>query len=190
MLKLFLRVTCNLCGFSVSRSQTLRNQAKLVVSEMEAAATMQLQGLANQSEATIASLQRKFDKAQERIEEFQAFVRTLVEELLMSTRTMRLKLEEFKEKQWQEASKTAMKEAQSKACSILNISSSDLENIMDEGTSQKLEEARLRTEQEQAWLAEVESALKRQGTFAVPLLEVLLDLVDERVAVETKFAGS
>lgn len=176
--------------FSVSRSQTLRNQAKLVVSEMEAAATMQLQGLANQSEATIASLQRKFDKAQERIEEFQTFVRTLVEELLMSTRTMRRKLEEFKEKQWQEASKTAMKEAQSKACSILNISSADLENIMDEGASQKLEEARLRTEQEQAWLAEVESALKRQGTFAVPLLEVLLDLVDERVAVEAKFAGS
>lgn len=174
----------------LSRSQTLRNQAKLVISEMEAAATMQLQGLANQSEATIASLQRKFDKAQERIEEFQAFVRTLVEELLMSTRTMRRKLEEFKEKQWQEASKTAMKEAQSKACSILNISSADLENIMDEGASQKLEEARLRTEQEQAWLAEVESALKRQGTFAVPLLEVLLDLVDERVAVEAKFAGS
>jgi len=174
----------------LSRSQTLRNQAKLVISEMEAAATTQLQGLANQSEATIASLQRKFDKAQERIEEFQAFVRTLVEELLMSTRTMRRKLEEFKEKQWQEASKTAMKEAQSKACSILNISSADLENIMDEGASQKLEEARLRTEQEQAWLAEVESALKRQGTFAVPLLEVLLDLVDERVAVEAKFAGS
>jgi len=174
----------------LTRSQNLRNQAKLVVSEMEAAATMQLQGLANQSEATIASLQRKFDKAQERIEEFQAFIRTLVEELLMSTRTMRRKLEEFKEKQWQEASKTAMKEAQSKACSILNISSADLENIMDEGASQKLEEARLRTEQEQAWLAEVESALKRQGTFAVPLLEVLLDLVDERVAVEAKFAGS
>ena len=175
---------------SVLRSQTLRNQAKLVVSEMEAAATMQLQGLANQSEATIASLQRKLDKAQERIEEFQALVRTLVEELLMSTRTMRQKLEEFKEKQLQEASKTAMKEAQSKACSILNISSADLENIMDEGASQKLEEARLRTEQEQAWLAEVESALKRQSTFAVPLLLILLDLVDERVAVEAKFAES
>lgn len=156
---------------------------------MEAAATMQLQGLANQSEATIASLQRKIDKAQERIEEFQAFVRTLVEELLMSTRTMRRKLEELHEKQWKEASRTAVREAQSKACSILNISSSDLENIMDEGASQR-EEARLRTEQEQAWLAEVESALKRQGTFAVPLLEVLLDLVDERVAVEAKFAGS
>ena len=157
---------------------------------MEAAATMQLQGLANQSEATIASLQRKFDKAQERIEEFQAFVRTLVEELLMSTRTMRRKLEELHDKQWKEASRTAVREAQSKACSILNISSSDLENIMDEGASQRVEEARLRTEQEQAWLAEVESALKREGTFAMPLLEVLLDLVDERVAVEAKFAGS
>lgn len=151
---------------------------------------MQLQGLANQSEATIASLQRKLDKAQERIEEFQAFVRTLVEELLVSTRTMGRKLEEFHEKQRQQASRAAMKEAQSKACSILNISSADLENSMGEGASQKVEEARLRTEQEQAWLVEVESALKRQGTFAVPLLEVLLDLVDERVAVEAKFAGS
>lgn len=68
---------------------------------------MQLQGLANQSEATIASLQRKLDKAQERIEEFQAFVRTLVEELLMNTRTMRRKLEEFHEKQRQQASRAS-----------------------------------------------------------------------------------
>lgn len=172
-----------------ARSQTLRDQAKLVVSEMEAAATIQLQGLANQSEATIASLQRKLDKAQERIEEFQAFVRTLVEEILTRTRAMRLKLEELHEKQWRDTSRAAVKEAQSKACSILNISSGDLDDIMDESASQK-EEARLRIEQEQAWLAEVESALKRQGTFAVPLLEVLLDLVDERVAVEAKFAGS
>ena len=161
-----------------------------MVNEMEAAATMQLQGLASQSEATIASLQRKLDKALERIEEFQAFVRTLVEELLMSTRMMRRKMEELHQKQWQDASRSAVREAQSKACSILNISSSDLENIMDEGASQKEQEARLTTEQEQAWLAEVESALKRQGTFAVPLLEVLLDLVDERVAVEAKFSGS
>lgn len=157
---------------------------------MEAAATKQLQGLANQSEATIASLQRKLDKALERIEEFQAFVRTLVEELLMRTRRVRRKLEEMHEKQWKETSRTAVKEAQSKACSILNISSVDLEDIMEESVGQREEEARLRTEQEKAWIAEVESALKRQGAFAVPLLEVLLDLVDERVAVEAKFAGS
>ena len=157
---------------------------------MEAAATKQLQGLANQSEATIASLQRKLDKAQERIEEFQAFVRTLVEELLASTRAMRRKLDELHEKQWRETSRTAAKEAQSKACSILNISSKDLENIMEESAAQKEEEARLMTEQENAWMAEVESALKRQGAFAVPLLEVLLDLVDERVAAEAKLAGS
>ncbi|CAH3155733.1 unnamed protein product [Porites evermanni] len=174
----------------LTRSQTLRNQAKLVVSEMEAAATKQLQGLANQSEATIASLQRKLDKAQERIEEFQALVRTLVEELLASTRAMRHKLDELHEKQWRETSRTAAKEARSKACSILNISSKDLENIMEESAAQKEEEARLMTEQENAWMAEVESALKRQGAFAVPLLEVLLDLVDERVAAEAKFAGS
>lgn len=173
----------------LNRSQTLRNQAKLAVSEMEAAATMQLQGLANQSEATIASLQRKFDKAQERIEEFQAFVRTLVEEILSRTRTMRRKFEALHEKQWRETSKAAVREAQSKACSILNISSADLDQIMDESVSQR-EEARLRIEQEQAWLAEVESALKRQGTFGVPLLEVLLDLVDDRVAVEAKVLGS
>lgn len=171
------------------RSQTLRNQAKLAVSEMEAAATLQLQGLANQSEATIASLQRKLDKAQERIEEFQAFVRTLVEETLSRTRIMRRKLEALHEKQWQETSKAAVKEAQSKACSILNLSSADLDDIMDESASQR-EEARLRIEQEKAWLAEVESALKRQGTFGVPLLEVLLDLVDDRVAIEAKVMGS
>ena len=157
---------------------------------MEAAATMQLHGLANQSEAMIASLQRKLDKARERIEEFQAFVRTLVEELLMRTRTVRRKLDELHEKEWKETSRTAVKEAQSKACSILNISSADLETIMEESESQRQEEARLRTEQEKAWMAEVESALRRQGTFAVPLLEVLLDLVDERVAVEAKYAGS
>lgn len=176
--------------FCVCRSQNLRNQAKLVVSEMEAAATMQLQGLANQSEATIASLQRKLDKARERIEEFQAFVRTLVEELLMRTRTVQRRLHELHEKQWKGTSRTAVKEAQSKACSILNISSADLETIMEDSTSQRAEEARLRTEQEQAWMAEVESALKRQGAFAMPLLEVLLDLVDERVAVEAKYTGS
>ena len=157
---------------------------------MEAAATKELQGLVNQSEATIASLQRKLDKAKERIEEFQAFVRTLVEELLASTRVVRCKLDELHEKQWQETSRTAVKEARSRACSILNISSKDLENIMEESVFRREEEARLRTAQDNAWTAEVESALKRQGTFAVPLMEVLLDLVDERVAVEAKYAGS
>lgn len=174
----------------LNRSQTLRNQAKIVVSEMEAAATMQLHGLANQSEATIASLQRKLDKARERTEEFQRFVRTLVEELLTRTRTVQRKIDELNEKQWRETSPTAVKEAQSKACSILNISSSDLESILEVSTVQKEEELKLRTEQEKAWIAEVESALRRQGTFAAPLVEVLLDLVDERVAVETKYAGS
>ena len=174
------------CSFC--RSQTLRNQAKLVVSEMEAAATMQLQGLANQSEATIASLQRKLDNARERIDEFQSIVRTFVEELLMRTRTAKRRIDELEEKQWKETSRTAAKEARSKACSILNISSTDLESIM-ESSSQREGEMRLRTEQETAWVNEVESMLKRQGRFAMPLLEVLLDLVDERVAIESKYAG-
>lgn len=177
-------VECSFC-----RSQTLRNQAKLVVTEMEAAATMQLQGLANQSEATIASLQRKLDKARERIEEFQSLVRTFVEELLMRTRTAQRRKNELEEKQWKETSPTAVKEARSKACSILNISSADLESIMEESSGHREAEMRLRTEQETAWMNEVESVMKRQGTFAVPLLEVLLDLVDERVAIESKYAG-
>lgn len=172
----------------LNRSQTLRNQAKLVVNEMEAAATMQLQGLANQSEATITSLQRKLDNARERIDEFQSIVRTFVEELLMRTRTAKRRIDELEEKQWKETSRTAAKEARSKACSILNISSTDLESIM-ESSSQREGEMRLRTEQETAWMNEVESMLKRQGRFAMPLLEVLLDLVDERVAIESKYAG-
>lgn len=172
----------------LNRSQTLRNQAKLVVNEMEAAATMQLQGLANQSEATITSLQRKLDNARERIDEFQSIVRTFVEELLMRTRSAKRRIDELEEKQWKETSRTAAKEARSKACSILNISSTDLESIM-ESSSQREGEMRLRTEQETAWMNEVESMLKRQGRFAVPLLEVLLDLVDERVAIESKYAG-
>ena len=171
------------------RSHALRNQAKIAVSEMEAATTMQLKGLANQSEATITSLHRKLEQAQERIEEFHALVRTLVEELIRSLRNLRTKVEHRKEKQWKEASSSAVHEAQTKACSILNISSSDLEDIMKGRGAHLEEEARLRTEQDEAWMAEIESFLKRQGPFAVPLLEVLLDLINEKVAVEIEFAA-
>lgn len=59
----------------MAQSQNLRNQAELVVSEMESAATVQLQGLANKSEATINQLKSKLEKAIERGDEFQAFIK-------------------------------------------------------------------------------------------------------------------
>lgn len=62
----------------MAQSQSLRNKAEMVVSEMESAATIQLQGLANKSEAAINQLKTKLDKAIERGEEFQAFVKVKV----------------------------------------------------------------------------------------------------------------
>ena len=62
----------------LAQSQSLRNQAEMVVNEMENAATMQLQGLANKSEATIKQLHSKLHSANERGEEFQAFIKVSV----------------------------------------------------------------------------------------------------------------
>jgi hypothetical protein len=47
----------------------------MAVNEMEAAATQQLQGLANKSEMAINSIRTKLDKANDRIEEFQALIK-------------------------------------------------------------------------------------------------------------------
>ena len=167
----------------LGKTQALRSQAEVVVSEMEAVAAMQLQGLANQSEAAMTSLRRKLDKASERLDEFQAFVKTLMEDLLNSIRRGKERLNFHQKKQWNNASKPSVKAAQQKARDILDISSSDLEEILQGGDSFDTQQWTLR---EKTWWKRLEAALKRQVTFAVPLLELLLDAIEEKVSVESK----
>ena len=166
----------------LSKTEALRSQAEGVVSEMETVAAMQLQGLANQSEAAMTSLRCKLEKVTERLEEFQAFVKTLLEDLLRTTRRTEESLELHQEQQWKNMS-SSVKNAHKKARDILDISSSDLEEILQSEDALHAQRWSLR---EKAWWSRLETALQRQNAFAVPLLELLLDVIEERVAAESK----
>ncbi|XP_067839565.1 centlein isoform X2 [Heptranchias perlo] len=108
-------------------------EAESAMTELETTASQQMHGLAMQSERALEVIQKKLTLANERVEEFITFVKALAGDLCREVQSRRTRLRKTKMKQisHEGLSKESMNRAQSTAASILNISQSDLEDILD-----------------------------------------------------------
>ncbi|KAH9513300.1 hypothetical protein Btru_034568 [Bulinus truncatus] len=167
--------------FDVS-SQRLALESAL--SDLESSAKQQLHGLAFQSEAAIDTAREKLMIAQRRLVQFHAVVKMLATELLNRTGAARTKLQEMKanEESLQRESDPSLQKAQKKAKDILQLSQSDLEDIMSADGDNYSQESMLAVEKKlgRKWLRKCEKLLNSGEDFVNPLVKLLLQKVDER----------
>ncbi|XP_006208335.1 centlein isoform X1 [Vicugna pacos] len=157
------------------------NEAESAMAEIETAASKHLQGLAMQSEQALEGAQKKLLLANEKVEEFTIFVKALVRELQNDVHSIRRQMRELKKMQKnRDACKTSTHKAQTLAASILNISRSDLEEILDTEDEEEIERTKIDAENDKEWLLYIQKLLEGQLPFATYLLEAILEKINEK----------
>ncbi|XP_052032661.1 centlein isoform X2 [Apodemus sylvaticus] len=156
------------------------NDTETAMAQIETAASEQLQGLALQSEQVLEGAQKKLQFANEKIEEFTIFVKALVNELQSDVHGTRHQIRELKKMQKsRHACKTSTHKAQTLAASILNISRSDLEEILDTEDEMEIEKTKIDAENDKEWMLYIQKLLEGQLPFASYLLEAVLEKIKE-----------
>ncbi|XP_065764291.1 centlein isoform X3 [Muntiacus reevesi] len=157
------------------------NETESAMAEIETAASKHLQGLAMQSEQALEGAQKKLLLASEKVEEFTVFVKALVRELQNDVHLIRRQIRELKKMQKnRDACKTSTHKAQTLAASILNISRSDLEEILDTEDEAEIERTKTDAENDKEWLLYIRKLLEGQLPFATYLLEAILEKINEK----------
>ncbi|KAK0046603.1 centlein [Biomphalaria pfeifferi] len=169
-------------------SQRLALESAL--SDLESSAKQQLHGLACQSEAAIDTARDKLMTAQSRLSQFHTAFRLLATELAKRTSQARTQLQAAKAHQESllRDSDLSLRKAQNKAKDILNLSQSDLEDIMSADGDSLSQESVLAAEKkfDKRWLRKCEKILNSGEDFVHPLVNLLLHKVDERTEVLIK----
>ncbi|KAJ7412548.1 hypothetical protein BTVI_46018 [Pitangus sulphuratus] len=107
-------------------------ETECAMTELETAASDQLHSLAKQSAEALETLQKKLLLTSEKVEEFKTFVKTLSRELQHSIQELRTKIRKAKKMGKMKACKNCLsQESVQLAASILNVSTTDLEEILD-----------------------------------------------------------
>ncbi|XP_070351567.1 centlein isoform X6 [Equus asinus] len=157
------------------------NETESAMAEIETAASKHLQGLALQSEQALEGAQKKLLLATEKVEEFTVFVKALVKELQTDVHSIRRHIRELKKmRKNRDAYKTSTHKAQTLAASILNISQSDLEEILDTEDEVEIERTKMDAENDKEWLLYIQKLLEGQLPFASYLLEAVLEKINEK----------
>ncbi|XP_016279754.2 centlein [Monodelphis domestica] len=164
------------------------NETKSAMTELEATASQQLHGLAMQSERAFEIVQSKLARATNREEEFIAFVKALVKEIHHNVQEMRLRVKHIQKPEHSKAN-TATQRVQYLAASILNISPTDLEEMLD---SENEEESRNSkdSEHDKEWLTYINTILEGQYPFATCLLEAVMEKINEKKKLFEEYVKS
>ncbi|XP_067886595.1 centlein isoform X2 [Heterodontus francisci] len=139
-------------------------EAESAMTELETTASQQMHGLAMQSEQALEVIQKKLTLANGRAEELITFVKALAKELCREIQSRRTQLKRTKMKQisHEGLSKESVNRAHSMAASILNISQSDLEDILDLEDETETEESNKALQKDKNWLTEIQRILEGQ----------------------------
>uniref|UniRef100_A0A5F4WCQ5 Centlein n=1 Tax=Callithrix jacchus TaxID=9483 RepID=A0A5F4WCQ5_CALJA len=157
------------------------NETESAMAEIETAASKQLQVLALQSEQVLEGAQKKLLLANEKVEEFTIFVKALARELQNDVHVVRRQIRELKKmKKNRDICKTSTHKAQTLAASILNISRSDLEEILDTEDEVEIEKTKIDAENDKEWMLYIQKLLEGQLPFASYLLEAVLEKLNEK----------
>uniref|UniRef100_K7FYB9 Centlein n=1 Tax=Pelodiscus sinensis TaxID=13735 RepID=K7FYB9_PELSI len=160
-------------------------EAECAMTELETTASQQLHGLAKQSEQALEVVQRKLLLANDKVEEFITFVKALTRELQRNVQEMRMRIRHSKKiKEEKECNRYLSKEsvhrAQSLAASILNISKTDLAEMLNTEDDEETERAKMEVEKDKEWLCYIQKLLEGQFPFASYLMDAVLEKLNEK----------
>uniref|UniRef100_A0A8C0J3D9 Centlein n=1 Tax=Chelonoidis abingdonii TaxID=106734 RepID=A0A8C0J3D9_CHEAB len=155
-------------------------EAECAMTELETTASQQLHGLAKQSGQALEVVQKKMLLANDKVEEFITFVKALTKELQRNVQELRTRIRYAKKIQEEKEcnrylSKESVHRAQSLAASILNISKTDLAEMLDTEDDEETEKAKMEVEKDKEWLCYIQKLLEGQVLcFIYPLNELKL----------------
>ncbi|XP_027765916.1 centlein isoform X12 [Empidonax traillii] len=138
-------------------------ETECAMTELETATSDQLQSLAKQSAEALETLQKKLLLTSEKVEEFKTFVKTLSRELQRSIQELRTKIRKAKKLGKMKASKNCLsQESVQLAASILNVSTTDLEEILDVEDEEETAKTKLEFEKDKEWLQRIQKLMEAQ----------------------------
>ncbi|XP_044142406.1 centlein [Bufo gargarizans] len=163
--------------------------AERTMSELEKAATQQLHNLAMQSEQALEGLQNKVFHGNKRIEEFVTFVKSLAKELQVDVCERRTLLRQAKilQESVSGPSKQSVHRAQSLAASILNISQSDLSDILETPDEEEIANVKRSVEYDKEWMNHIMKLLEGQIPFASYLIEAIRTKLCEKQTLTEEY---
>ncbi|XP_078314119.1 centlein-like isoform X3 [Crassostrea virginica] len=177
-------------------SQTRRMELESAVAELEKTAQQQLRGLASQSEVAIEAAQKKLAEAYYTIQQYQLFVKSFGQELIKRLNQARFHLKEtlsHREKESRQSQANAsLQRAQAMAKDILNLSQSDLEEIMSADGDQESMEDDVNTDKrrDKRWTKKCEKLLNSKEDFVNPLVDLFVQKMEEMCELSSKLQAA
>ncbi|XP_040216102.1 centlein isoform X2 [Rana temporaria] len=165
-------------------------EAERAISELEVAAKQQLHNLAMQSEQAMEVMQNKLLHDNRKIGEFETFIKGLATELHKDVCEMRTHIRQAKLLQESSSgpSKHSVHKAQSLAASILNISHSDLSDILEIPDEEEMANAKRSVEYDKEWMNHIMKLLEGQVPFAVYLMDLVRRKLSEKKRLVEEYA--
>ncbi|XP_034266385.1 centlein isoform X3 [Pantherophis guttatus] len=179
---------------NLSNLEAKMAETEYTMTELETTASQQLHSLARQSEQALEMVQKKLIMSNEKVEEFITFVKSLATELQHNVKEMRTRIRCTKKMQEDKKcggniSKESVHRAQTLAASILNISKTDLDEILDVVNDEETEQMKMEYQSDKEWLSYLQKLLEGQFPFASYLMDAVLEKLNEQKKLAEEYSS-
>ncbi|NWV81209.1 CNTLN protein, partial [Dasyornis broadbenti] len=165
-------------------------ETECAMTDLETAASQQLHGLAKQSAQALETLQKELLLTSNKVEEFKTFVKTLTRKLHQSIQELRTKTKLAKRMgQMKTCKKGLSQESLQLAASILNVSTTDLYEILQEGDDEETAKTKMEFEKDKEWLQHIQKLLEGQFPFASYLVDAILEKLNEKKKLVEEYSS-
>ncbi|NXE12676.1 CNTLN protein, partial [Lophotis ruficrista] len=165
-------------------------ETECAMTELESTASQQLHGLAKQSGQALETLQKKLLLTNDKVEEFMTFVKALTRELQHSVQELRTKIKQAKKMEEVRACKKGLShESVQLAASILNVSTTDLEEILEVEDDEETAKTKIEFEKDKEWLQYIQKLLEAQCPFASHLMDAVLEKLNEKKKLVEEYSS-
>ncbi|XP_009889817.1 PREDICTED: centlein [Charadrius vociferus] len=165
-------------------------ETEYAMTELEATASRQLHGLAKQTGQALETVQKKLLLTNDKVEEFMTFVKALTRELQQSVQELRTKIKQAKKMGEVRACKKGLsQESVQLAASILNVSTTDLEEILEVEDDEETAKAKMEFEKDKEWLQHIQKLLEAQFPFASSLMDAILEKLNEKKKLVEEYSS-
>ncbi|XP_021235442.1 centlein isoform X2 [Numida meleagris] len=165
-------------------------ETECAMAKLETAASQQLHGLAEQSGQALETVHKKLLFANDKIEEFMTFVKALTREIHHSVQELRIKIKQAKKVEEARACKKGLsQESVQLAASILNVSTTDLEEILEVEEGEETAKTKMESEKDKEWLLCVQKLPEAQFPFASYLLDTILAKLNEKKKLREEYSS-
>ncbi|XP_030368177.1 centlein isoform X2 [Strigops habroptila] len=165
-------------------------ETECAMTELETTASQQLHGLAKESRQALETVQKQLLLTNDKVEQFMTFVKALTRELQHSVQELRTKIKQAKKTgEVKVCKKGLFQESVQLAASILNVSTTDLEEILEVEDDEETAKTKMEFENDKEWLQYIHNLLEAQFPFASYLMDAILQKLNEKKKLVEEYSS-